>query len=51
MWKGGDSTNYLMASQSPQVEEVTDITNLVFRLVLIFKALWRGDSVRKYKPT
>ena len=26
-------------------------TNLVFRLVLIFKALWQGDSVRKYKPT
>ena len=25
--------------------------NLVFRLVLIFKALWQGDSVRKYKPT
>ena len=26
-------------------------TNLVFRLVLIFKALWQGDSVRKYKLT
>ena len=26
-------------------------TNLVFRLVLIFKALWQGDSVSKYKPT
>ena len=26
-------------------------TNLVCRLVVIFKALWQGDSVRKYKPT
>ena len=26
-------------------------TNLVFRLVLIFKVLWQGDSVRKYKTT
>ena len=26
-------------------------TNLVCRLVLIFKALWQGDSVSKYKPT
>ena len=26
-------------------------TNLVFRLVLIFKVLWQGDSVWKYKPT
>ena len=26
-------------------------TNFVFRLVLTFKVLWQGDSVRKYKPT
>ena len=26
-------------------------TNLVFILVLIFKALWQGDNVSKYKPT
>ena len=26
-------------------------TNLVFRLMFIFKALWQGDSIRKYKST
>ena len=54
-WKGGDSTNHPMASQSLQFEEFTDTriwcSQLVFRLVLICKALWQGDSVRKYKPT
>ena len=40
----------LYSLKSSQTQEF-GIHNLVFRLVLIFKALWQGDSVRKYKPT
>ena len=54
-WKGGDSTNHPMASQSLQSEEFTDTriwhSQTLFVDWCLFKALWQGDSVSKYKPT
>ena len=55
---GKEETQYKSSHGQPvftvwrvQRHENLAFTNLVFRLGLIFKALWQGDSVRKYKPT
>ena len=55
-WKGGDSVQISHGQPVFTIWRVhrhknLAFTNLVCRLVLIFKALWQGDSVSKYKPT